>query len=89
MRRASATLLIALLLVSSAPLTQADSKGIISCVNADLSMMPAAWDVDDQSCVRLDLGELEPGEILSFDLSTNLNIDILMFSVNSISVYQN
>jgi len=88
-RRASATLLIALLLVSSAPLTQADSKGIISCINADLSMMPASWDADDQSCVRLDLGELEPGDTLSFDLTTNLNIDILMFSVNSISVYQN
>ena len=89
MRRASATLLIALLLVSSAPLAQANSKGVISCVNADLSMMPANWDADDQSCVRVNLGELEPGEILSFDLTTDSNIDILMFSVNSISVYQN
>ena len=89
MRRASATLLIALLLVCSAPLAHADSKGVISCINADLSMMPASWDADDQSCVRVNLGELEPGEILSFDLTTDSNIDILMFSVNSISVYQN
>ncbi len=89
MRRASATLLIALLLACSAPLAHADSKGIISCVNADLSMMPANWDADDQSCVRINLGELEPGEILSFDLTTDSNIDILMFSVNAISVYQN
>ena len=89
MRRASATLLIALLLVCSTPLAHADSKGIISCVNADLSMMPANWDADDQSCVRINLGELEPGEILSFDLTTDSNIDILMFSVNAISVYQN
>ena len=89
MRRASATLLIAVLLLSSAPVAQADSKGVISCTNADQSMMPASWDAADQSCVRVDLGELEPGEILSFDLTTNSNIDILMFSVNSISVYQN
>ena len=89
MRRASATLLIALLLVSSAPLAQAGAKGVISCVNADQSMMPASWDLDDQSCVRVDLGELEPGDILSFDLTTDSEIDILMFSVNSISVYQN
>ena len=89
MRRVSATLLIALLLACSAPLAHADSKGIISCVNADLSMMPASWDADDQSCVRINLGELEPGEILSFDLTTDSNIDILMFSVNAISVYQN
>ena len=52
-------------------------------------MMPANWDADDQSCVRVNLGELEPGEILSFDLTTDSNIDILMFSVNAISVYQN
>jgi len=52
-------------------------------------MMPANWNIDDQSCVRVDLGELQPGEIHSFDLTTDLNIDILLFSVNSISVYQN
>jgi len=52
-------------------------------------MMPANWNVDDQSCVRLDLGELQPGEIHSFDLITDSSIDILLFSVNSISVYQN
>jgi len=52
-------------------------------------MMPANWDIDDQSCVRVDLGELQPGEIHSFDLTTDSNIDILLFSVNSISVYQN
>ncbi len=52
-------------------------------------MMPASWDVEDQSCVRLDLGELEPGETLSFDITSDGLIDILLFSVNSISVYQN
>ncbi len=51
--------------------------------------MPANWNVDDQSCVRVDLGELQPGEIHSFDLITDSSIDILLFSVNSISVYQN
>ena len=89
MRRAATALLIALLMVSSAPLAQATPKGVISCINADLSMTPANWDIDDQSCVRVDLGELQPGEIHSFDLTTDSIIDILLFSVNSISVYQN
>jgi len=52
-------------------------------------MIPANWDIDDQSCVRVDLGELQPGEIHSFDLTTDSSIDILLLSVNSISVYQN
>ena len=72
MRRATTALLIALLLASSAPLAQATPKGVISCINADLSMMPANWNVGDQSCVRVDLGELQPGEIHSFDLTTDL-----------------
>ena len=51
--------------------------------------MPANWNIDDQSCVRVDLGQLQPGEIHAFDLTTDSTIDILLFSVNSISVYQN
>ena len=89
MRRASATLLIALLLVCSAPLAHADSKGVVACAPANLPMLPAMWDVDDQSCVKVDLGELDPGEVLSFDLTTDLNIDILLFSDISVSVYLN
>lgn len=89
MQRSSVVLLVLLLLTSSAPAIDAAGKGVISCTPADLGMVPASWDIDDGACVRIDLGVLSPGDTLSFDVSADTNIDILLFSASSISVYQN
>ena len=89
MQRSSVVLMVLLLLAASAPAIDAAGKGVISCTPADLDMLPASWDIDDGACVRIDLGELSPGDTLSFDVSSDTNIDILLFSASSISVYQN
>ncbi len=54
-----------------------------------MEMMPANWELEDQACVRVDLGVLQQGETLSFDITTDSEIDILLFSSNAITVYQN
>jgi len=89
MQRSSVALMVLLLLPSSAPAIDAAGKGVISCTPADLDMVPASWDIDDGACVRIDLGVLSAGDTLSFDVSADTNIDILLFSASSISVYQN
>ena len=89
MQRSSVVLMVLFLLTSSAPAIDAAGKGVISCTPADLDMVPASWDIDDGACVRIDLGVLSPGDTLSFDVSANTNVDILLFSASSISVYQN
>ena len=89
MQRSSVVLMVLLLLTSSAPAIDAAGKGVISCTPADLDMLPASWDIDDGACVRIDFGVLSPGDTLSFDISADTNVDILLFSASSISVYQN
>ena len=89
MQRSSVALMVLLLLTSSAPAIDAAGKGVISCTQANLDMVPASWDIDDGACVRIDLGVLSAGDTLSFDVSADTNIDILLFSASSISVYQN
>ncbi len=89
MQRSSVVLMVLLLLTSSAPAIDAAGKGVISCTPADLDMLPASWDIDDGACVRIDLGVLSPGDTLSFDVSADTDVDILLFSASSISVYQN
>ena len=81
--------MVLLLLTTSAPAIDAAGKGVISCAPAELDDLPSSWDIDDGTCVRIDLGTLSPGDTLSFDVSTDTNIDILLFSGSSISVYQN
>ena len=89
MQRSSVALMVLLLLISSAPAIDAAGKGVISCTQANLDMVPASWDIDDGACVRIDLGVLSAGDTLSFDVSADTDIDILLFSASSISVYQN
>ena len=89
MQRSSVVLMMLFLLTSSAPAIDAAGKGVISCTPADLDMVPASWDIDDGACVRIDLGVLSAGDTLSFDVLANTNVDILLFSASSISVYQN
>ena len=89
MRRSSVALMVLLLLTSSAPAIDAASKGVISCTPADLAMIPASWDIDDGACVRVDLGVLSAGDTLSFDVTADSQVDILLFAAGSISVYQN
>ena len=89
MQRSSVVLMVLLLLITSAPAIDAAGKGVISCAPAVLGDLPSSWDIDDGACVRIDLGTLSPGDTLSFDVSSDTNIDILLFSGSSISVYQN
>ena len=90
MRRVSSAILIVLLLSLAAPFASADSKGIIGCTSADLDMMPASWAITDQSCVTIDFQEvLTPGTTFSFDIDSDTEIDILLFTANARTTYQN
>ena len=90
MRRVTSAILLVLLLSIASPLVSADSKGIIGCTSADLDMMPASWAISDQSCITIDFLEvLSPGTTFSFEIDTDSEIDILLFTSNARTTYQN
>ena len=90
MRRVSSAILIVLLISLASPIVSADSKGIIGCTSADLDMMPASWAISDQSCVTIDFQEvLTPGTTFSFEIDSDEDIDILLFTANARTTYQN
>jgi len=89
MRWVHLVVLAILVLNSMASTVSASPKGIITCANSDLSSLPDNWSMAEQTCVRVDLGVQGPGTTLFFEVSTNQEIDILLFSANSVSVYQN
>ena len=45
--------------------------------------------MSDQTCLRVDLGVLAPGDSLFFEISSDSEVDILLFPSNTVSVYQN
>jgi hypothetical protein len=90
MRRVTSAILILLLFSIASPLASADSKGIIGCTSADIDMMPASWEISDQSCVTIDFLEvLTPGTTFSFEIDSDSEIDILLFTSNARTTYQN
>ncbi len=86
--RGASTLVMVIILASTTHVT-ASSKGVISCTSAELGSLPGNWSLDDQTCIRVDLGEHVPGTTLNFEISADEEVDILLFPSNTVSVYQN
>lgn len=81
-------LVITTLLAASGSSSANLSKGIISCSNSSLDSLPDNWTLEDQTCVRIDLGVHEPGTTLLFDITTDSPVDILLFPSNTVAIYQ-
>ena len=64
------------------------AKGVISCTNSSLDSLPSNWSIPDQSCIRVDLGELQPEETLFFEVDADQDVDVLLFPASTVSVYQ-
>ena len=86
--RGASTLVMVIILASTTHVT-ASSKGVISCTSAELGSLPGNWSLDDQTCIRVVLGEHVPGTTLNFEISADEEVDILLFPSNTVSVYQN
>jgi|SaaInlStandDraft_1057018.scaffolds.fasta_scaffold04547_4 hypothetical protein len=90
MRSRPASIIVILILLSSSSNIHAESKGVISnCINSDIDNLPESWTLEDQSCIRIDLGELNQNTVMSFNILTSDEIDIILFPANSLQVYLN
>ena len=87
--RFASVFVVSILLATTASVGAISSKGVIACSNSSLDNLPGNWSMPDQSCLRVDLGILEPEESLFFEISSDSEVDILLFPSNTVSVYQN
>ena len=86
--RLAPMLVITIILASTTQVGAITTKGIITCSNASIDSLPGDWSISDQSCLRVDLGEREPGSTMFFEISSDNQIDILLFPASNIEVYQ-
>ena len=89
MKRQPGSILAVVIILLSAQFIHAESKAITNCNNVNATSLPNNWTLEQQSCVRIDLGELEPSKTFDFEISSNNPIDILLFPANSLEVYLN
>ena len=75
--------------IVNANIITAESRGPFSCSPAGIDELPGNWTIEDQSCLRVDLGIKQPGDTIFFTISSSSEIDILLFTGDAISAYQN
>jgi DNA-directed RNA polymerase subunit RPC12/RpoP len=81
--------LVALLVVSTLPLSSATEGRATVCDTTDLQSIPDPINIQDQNCEKIALGILTPGSIVEFDISTTANFDFLVFRNAALQVYAN
>ena len=82
-------LLILFSSIVNANIITAESRGPFSCSPAGIDELPGNWTIEDQSCLRVDLGIKNPGDTIFFTISSSSEIDILLFTGDAIAAYQN
>ncbi|MFL2958221.1 MAG: hypothetical protein ACJZ4Z_05460 [Candidatus Thalassarchaeaceae archaeon] len=89
MKRQPGGILAVVIILLSTQFIHAESKAITNCNNVNAISLPDNWTLEQQSCIRIDLGELEPSKTFDFEISSNNEIDIILFPANSLEVYLN
>lgn len=80
---------IALLVTLLAPIAASEGRAAPTCQTYDINSIPSIIDVDDGSCVIVELGQLESGSVHEFEfIIVDDALDILFFDENSIQGYQ-
>ena len=90
MRLTSSTLfVVSLLLLSTIPFSSASQGRSTVCSSTDLSSIPDPIIINDQSCEQIALGILQPGTIVEFEVTGDVNFDFLVFRNAALQVYAN
>jgi len=80
---------IALLATLLTPIAASEGRAAPICTTYDINSIPSIIDVDDGSCVIVELGQLESGSVHEFEfIIVDDALDILFFDENSIQGYQ-
>ena len=90
MRHARAAFcLVTLLVMSTLPLVSASEGRATVCDSPSSGTVPNQITIPDQECYQIALGQLEPGTIVEFDVTGDVNFDFLVFRNAALQVYAN
>jgi hypothetical protein len=84
--RILALLLVAMMIWPSA--IAADSgRATPNCLQQDISNFQPSTGIADGVCVKVDLGQLQSGDVYQFDITILQSIDLLLFDETSVQTY--
>ncbi len=58
-----------------------------NCLQQEVASIPGSIGIDGGVCVKVDLGQLQPGDVYQFDVTILQAIDFLIFDENGVQAY--
>lgn len=84
--RIIALILVAMMIWPSA-IAAESGRATPNCLQQDISSIPGSISIDGDVCVKVDLGQLQPGDVYQFDTTILQPIDLLIFDENGVQAY--
>jgi len=80
-------LILVVMMIWPSAIAAESGRATPNCLQQDISSIPGSIGIDSGVCVKVDLGQLQSGDVYQFDITILQSIDLLLFDENGVQSY--
>ncbi|MCS5533293.1 MAG: PKD domain-containing protein [Candidatus Poseidoniaceae archaeon] len=80
-------LILVVMMIWPSALAADSGRATPNCLQQEVASIPGSIGIDGGVCVKVDLGQLQPGDVYQFDVTILQAIDFLIFDENGVQAY--
>ncbi|MDE0556921.1 MAG: PKD domain-containing protein [Candidatus Poseidoniaceae archaeon] len=80
-------LILVIMMIWPSAIAAESGRATPNCLQQDISSIPGSIGIDSGVCVKVDLGQLQSGDVYQFDITILQSIDLLLFDENGVQTY--
>jgi len=80
-------LILVVMMICPSALAADSGRATPNCLQQEVASIPGSIGIDGGVCVKVDLGQLQPGDVYQFDVTILQAIDLLIFDENGVQPY--
>jgi hypothetical protein len=80
-------LILVVMMIWPSAIAAESGRATPNCLQQDISSIPGSIGIDSGVCVKVNLGQLQSGDVYQFDITILQSIDLLLFDETSVQTY--
>jgi hypothetical protein len=80
-------LILVVMMIWPSAIAAESGRATPNCLQQEISSIPGSIGIDSGVCVKVDLGQLQSGDVYQFDITILQSIDLLLFDENGVQTY--
>ena len=80
-------LILVVMMIWPSAIAAESGRATPNCLQQDISSIPGSIGIDSGVCVKVNLGQLQSGDVYQFDITILQSIDLLLFDETSVQAY--